>query len=166
MKKLDSNWIAGFTDGEGTFYVGINKNNHTLLGYQVLPEFRIVQHKIDVQLLYRIRDFFGSGVVRSNHEDRFELRIRNINFLHQKVIPFFFKYKLQTKKQLDFLKFSKVVNLMINKKYHLDLQGIVKIIDISSTMNKRSKQVTMEAKEEILKKIDNKNKDEEIVRSA
>jgi len=50
--KLDPNWIAGFTDGEGTFYVGINKNSTMKTGFQILPEFRIVQHKVDTKTLY------------------------------------------------------------------------------------------------------------------
>ena len=37
-----------------------------LQGYQVLPEFRIVQHKRDIKLLYGIKKFFGCGIVTYN----------------------------------------------------------------------------------------------------
>jgi hypothetical protein len=43
--KLDAQWIAGFVDGEGCFHIGINQNKDMLLGYQVLPEFVVTQHK-------------------------------------------------------------------------------------------------------------------------
>jgi hypothetical protein len=58
MKTLDPQWIAGFTDGEGTFYVGINPHTEMTAGFQILPEFRVVQHERDIQLLYKLKSFF------------------------------------------------------------------------------------------------------------
>jgi len=63
--KLEPNWVTGFTDGEGTFYVGINKNTTMAIGYQVLPEFRIVQHKKDIKVLYALKKFFWSRGCKS-----------------------------------------------------------------------------------------------------
>jgi hypothetical protein len=74
------------------------------------------------------------------------------------------KYKLQTKKSLDFIKFSKVIDMMVSKKYHLDLDGVIKIIDVACTMNRNDKQVALAIKNEIRRKLN--GKDEEIVRSA
>ena len=42
QERLDTRWITGFVDGEGCFYVGINKIQRMSLQWQVLPEFRIV----------------------------------------------------------------------------------------------------------------------------
>ena len=70
-RKLDPFWVSGFTDGEGTFYVGINKHSEMSAGFQVLPEFRIVQHEKDIKLLHKIKSFFGCGVVRRNHDSRY-----------------------------------------------------------------------------------------------
>jgi hypothetical protein len=36
------------------------------LGYQIMPEFTIVQHKRDLELLYAIKDYFNCGIVQSN----------------------------------------------------------------------------------------------------
>ena len=44
QERLDAKWIVGFTDGEGCFHISINKIPEMSLGWQVLPEFRIVQH--------------------------------------------------------------------------------------------------------------------------
>jgi len=44
QERLEAKWIVGFTDGEGCFHVSINKIPEMSLGWQVLPEFRIVQH--------------------------------------------------------------------------------------------------------------------------
>ena len=68
--NLEPEWVVGFVDGEGCFFVGINNNETLFTKKQVLPEFTIVQHKKDIDLLYALKDFFTCGVVRKNHGDR------------------------------------------------------------------------------------------------
>ena len=138
--KLDPNWICGFVDGEGTFYVGINKHNEMTSGYQVLPEFRVVQHVKDIQLLHALKNYFGCGVVRRNHDDRYELRIRKLETLTKCIVPFFQRYKLHTKKSLDFIKFAKILRLM-QKRKHLEKNGIIEIIRIAKQMNRQNKPI-------------------------
>ncbi len=147
--KINPAWVAGFVDGEGTFYVGINKNNTMSVGYQVLPEFRIVQHKKDIQLLYALKKFFDAGVVRVNHEDRYELRIRSLDHLDKIVIPFFDTNSLLTQKKFDFIKFKKIINLMKQNK-HIEKNGLTKIIDLASSMNRRDKPKALQIKNFIL----------------
>ncbi len=146
--KLDPNWVTGFTDGEGTFYVGINKNSTMTTNYQVLPEFRIVQHKKDIKLLYELKDFFQAGIVRINHDDRYELRIRSLKHINDMVIPHFEKYSLRTQKKFDFLKFKDIINLM-NLNLHLEINGLKKIIEISSKMNRAKKDKALEILSEL-----------------
>ena len=131
--ELNPHWVVGFVDGEGCFYVGVNRNRTTKTGYQVLPEFRIVQHKRDIQVLYALKKFFGCGVVRKNHDDRYELRIRKIECL-KKVVEFFEKHPLKTKKNVDFKKFRKIL-LMMERKEHLTKEGLIKILEIALKMN-------------------------------
>lgn len=150
--KIDPNWVAGFVDGEGTFYIGVNPNKTMKSGFQVLPEFRIVQHKKDIKLLYALKRFFGAGVVRINHDDRYEIRIRKLDVLASKIVPFFKKHQLHTSKKFDFIRFSKVIRLM-EEDEHLRLEGIVKIIDIASAMNRADKAKTLEIKKEIERRI-------------
>ena len=142
-------WVSGFVDGEGTFYVGINKNTTMTIGYQVLPEFRIVQHKKDMKLLHELKKYFNCGVVRINHDDRFELRIRSIEHINDNVIPHFDKYQLITQKKFDFIKFKKIINL-INQNKHITKNGLIEIIDISSRMNRKEKTKALEIKNVIL----------------
>jgi hypothetical protein len=150
--KIDPNWVAGFVDGEGTFYVGVNKNPTMKSGYQVLPEFRIVQHKKDIQLLYALKRFFGTGVVRVNHDDRYEIRIRNLDKLAVVIVPFFKKHQLHTQKKFDFIRFAKIISLMVSDE-HLKSEGILKIIDIASKMNRADKIKTLETRKEIENRI-------------
>ncbi len=146
--KFDPNWVAGFVDGEGTFYIGINKHPEMSIGYQVLPEFRIVQHKRDIKLLYALKNYFGAGVVRINHDDRYELSIRSIDHLKEIIIPFFAKHSLHTQKKFDFIKFKKIVAL-IERKEHLNKGGLKKIISIARLMNRQNKEKARTILEEI-----------------
>jgi hypothetical protein len=134
---LSAEWVVGFVDGEGCFYVGINRHPEMSVGYQVLPEFRVVQHERDVQVLYALKRFFRAGVVRRNHADRFELRIRKLAALTS-VVAFFEQHPLKTKKQQDFLKFRDIVRLM-KQGEHLHSEGLQQIITIALEMNREDK---------------------------
>ena len=130
---LDPNWVVGFVDGEGCFHVSLNRQPSMTAGYQVLPEFVVVQHKCDVQLLHAMKRFFRGGVVRQNHGDRYCLRIRKLNCLVE-TCRFFEKYPLKSKKAVDFAMFRKVVQAMVDRK-HLSQAGLIDIIDLVSGMN-------------------------------
>lgn len=132
--NLQTEWIVGFVDGEGCFHIGINQNNTLKCGYQVLPEFTVTQHKRDIQVLHALKKYFGCGVVRVNHGDRYCYRVRGFQHLQKIIVPFFEKHKLLTKKRVDFEKFRTVIN-MIEEKRHLTSEGLVKIREIQQTMN-------------------------------
>ena len=136
--KLNPYWVSGFVDGEGAFYVGINKNLTMKTGFQVLPEFRVVQHEKDIKVLYALKTYFGAGVVRVNHDTRQELRIRSLEHMNKFVIPHFDKYPLLTQKKFDFLKFKEIIKLM-NQEKHLSVDGVKEIIAIASKMNRQDK---------------------------
>ena len=131
---LNAQWIVGFVDGEGCFHIGINQNQEMKLGVQVLPEFTVVQHQVDEQVLYALKAYFGCGVVRKNHGTRLSYRVRGHQNLLQRIIPFFEKHQLKTRKRIDFAKFRKVV-LLMEKGEHLTQNGVEKIRQIKATMN-------------------------------
>ena len=134
---LETQWIVGFVDGEGCFHVGINPHAEMSAGYQVLPEFTVVQHERDVDVLHSMKDFFGCGVVRRNHGDRMAYRVRSKEHLLERIIPFFHKHPLKTKKNIDFLKFRDVV-LRMDKGVHLTAVGVEEIRAIAAQMNRGS----------------------------
>ena len=135
---LNAQWIVGFVDGEGCFHIGINQNDTMKLGIQVLPEFTVVQHEIDEQVLYAFKAYFQCGVVRKNHGTRLSYRVRGQENLLQRIIPFFEKHQLKTRKRVDFQKFRKVI-LMMEQKEHLNEDGLEKIRQIKATMNSNKK---------------------------
>ena len=145
--ELTPDWVVGFVDGEGCFFVGINQHKEMTTGYQVLPEFTVVQHERDVPVLYALKRFFGCGVVRRNHADRYAYRVRNLKCI-EKVIAFFERHKLKTKKRVDFLRFRKVC-LMMKEGKHLEREGLLRIIDIALKMNTADRPRLLEIKKKI-----------------
>ena len=133
---LEAQWIVGFVDGEGCFHIGINKNLTMTCKIQILPEFTVVQHKKNIQVLYALKEHFKCGVVRVNHGDRYAYRVRGLNNINTSVIPFFEKHQLKTKKNVDFIKFRKVVKIMmLEQNKHLTFEGIEEIKKVKETMN-------------------------------
>ncbi len=129
MTKFDPQWIVGFTDGEGCFHIGISKNDTYVVGYQVLLEFTITQHKKNEKLLNNIKNYFNCGVVRFQNEDIMCYRVRNFKHILEIIIPFFEKHNLKTLKHVDFQRFRRV-GLLIEKNDHLTKEGLEKIRNI------------------------------------
>ena len=145
--ELSPEWVVGFVDGEGCFFIGIQEHPEMTMGYQILPEFVVVQHERDIQILYALKRFFKCGVVRKNHGDRFAYRVRKLECLGR-IVEFFESYSLKTKKNVDFRKFTKIV-LMMKKREHLTREGMIEIVKVALEMNTRNR----ERLHEILKKL-------------
>ena len=141
--QLDAQWITGFVDGEGCFHVSINPHKEMTIGYQVLPEFTVVQHQRDVGVLYALKNHFKCGVVRTNHGDRMAYRVRSCQHLNERIIPFFIKHQLKTKKNVDFKKFRQIL-LMMERGLHLTENGIEEIRAIAMQMNNKGKDSSLE----------------------
>ena len=154
QERLDINWIVGFTDGEGCFHISINKLDGMSLGWQVLPEFRIVQHEKDEAVLYKLKDYFGFGDVRINNTDenatRKGFRVRGLENLKE-IVKFFEENKLQTSKRKNFEIFAEVIQLMNNKE-HLTKEGLDKIAKLVSEMNRKPNLKYLESSETIRQK--------------
>ena len=140
--KLEAQWIVGFVDGEGCFHIAINKNDTMTSGYQVLPEFTVVQHDKDVKVLHALKAYFGCGVVRVNRKDktstRMAYRVRSVRHLLDIISPFFLEHQLKTQKHVEFRKFRKVL-LMMDKGKHLTREGFEEIQGIANQMNRKKK---------------------------
>lgn len=146
--ELSADWVVGFVDGEGCFHVSLTRHPEMTSGFQVLPEFVVVQHMRDVQILQALKRFFGGGVVRPNHGDRHCLRIRKLSVL-KTVCDFFEKHPLKTKKNSDFQKFRRILQLM-DQQQHLTKEGLLEVIDISMAMNSNERPSLEKVKQELI----------------
>lgn len=147
-------WIVGFVDGEGCFSIPIFRNATTRLGWQVQPEFVVVQGGRSAHVLDELRQFFGCGKVsvnrrQDNHREHMHRwAVRSVVDLDQRIVPFFERYPLRTAKAEEFEKFSTVVR-MVRAGKHLSAAGMGRIAAIAETMNFRRPSRFLESSEAI-----------------
>ena len=148
-------YITGFVEGEGTFHVAIYEDKLMKQGIKIIPEFHVNQSQLRSITLEAIKKYFNCGYIKVNHrtnpkDDTLVYVVRNNQDLREKIIPFFEKYSLLSKKKESFKIFSQIVWMMF-KKEHLKNIGIRKIINLSYKMNGNGK-YRMVKKEKLLKK--------------
>ena len=131
---LNPYWVSGFIDGEGSFFVGIQKNHSMALGYQVQLQFSITQHNRDTELMNKFIEFFNAGNVTNDGPTKKQFRIRDFKEI-ETLVTFLEKYPLLTQKKLDYQDFCKVYDIM-KKGLHLTSQGLDEIQNIKSKMNR------------------------------
>ena len=127
-------FITGFVDGEGSFSISIIRHNGFNTGWCVKPIFQIGLHKKDLSLLEQIKSFFSVGSIYKDGSQMVHFRVESVKDLVL-VISHFDKYPLITQKQVDYLLFKQVFNL-INRKEHLTMAGLQKIISIKFSINR------------------------------
>jgi LAGLIDADG DNA endonuclease family protein len=132
--KLNPNWVTGFTDGEGSFMILLEKNKKSENKWQVKPCFQIALHTKDKDLLLQIKSFFGGIGNINTYSNLTSYKVIKINDIIKIIIPHFEKYSLITQKQADFIIFKNIVEL-ISKGEHLNEKGLVKIINFRASLN-------------------------------
>lgn len=129
-KVLDPDWITGFVDAEGCFHVTLINNSK---GAGLI--FKVTQHARDAELLKKFVDYFKCGRYYTSTNTAGDYVVTKFNDINSEIIPFFYKYPLQSTKALDFYDFKQVAQLMV-KKAHLTPQGLTRIKLFRSGMNK------------------------------
>ena len=129
-------FITGLTDAEGSFIVQIIKDDSRKLGYFVLVSFELALNVKDRLLLDLLKETMGNtGNIHYNpQDDTFKYKVSNLEGLINFVIPYFQLYPLHTQKRSDFELFVRII-LIINRKEHLTLEGLQKIINLKASMN-------------------------------
>jgi len=149
---ISDDYIAGFVDGEGMFYIGIvpsTGSSRNKSGWQVIYFFKVSQNPNGKYVLDSIKKRLKCGYIKSNskpgsRDKTLAFVVRDLPSIKKYVIPFF-QENLVIKRQV-FQKFSKVVDLVSQRK-HLEKDGMKKILDIAYSMNTGKRKVS---KEEIL----------------
>lgn len=138
IKSISPYWITGFADAESSFVVKIGKDTTRKFSVRVIPVFCIELHKKDLLLIKKIQSFFEIGTVilrQRTGKSTVIYSVQSLKNLTEIIIPHFKQYPLLTEKKADFILFTRVVDLM-NQKKHLELNGLNKIISIRASMNK------------------------------
>jgi hypothetical protein len=147
-EEISNEYLAGFADGEGCFYVGIVPARTTKFGWQIIVEFRVSQNPQGKRILEAFRERLGCGTIKPNHRlsltDKTSVFVvRDQSELLSKVVPFFERYPIHSGKRMQFEKF-KTVLLMIQEGKHLTREGFIDIVEIASQMNSKNKRYRKE----------------------
>ncbi len=136
-ETIDPNWFAGFTSGDGSFSVEIQRSSSYKIGFQVIIKFSISQHTRDLELLKCFINFIGGGLVKER-KDTSEFVVVKLSLLTEKLIPLFQKYPIHGVKYENFKDFCKIVELM-NSNAHRTPEGLENIRLIKAGMNRGRK---------------------------
>ena len=124
-------FISGFSDAEGCFNVGLQKNPNGK--FYVRPLFQIKVHSKDNLLLMRIKDYFGGigNIYISSKDSKF--MVRSLDEV-LKIISHFDNYPLITKKKSDFILFKQIIHKMVEGE-HFSAKGLQEIVNIRASIN-------------------------------
>jgi len=129
----DGYYIAGFTDGEGSFNVSLKKRNDYVGEWKITASFNISQK--DRVILSWIKKILGCGTLRERLDGVVYYEVTNVTSLKEKIIPFFIKFNfISSRKKTNFSIFKQIVELM-SEKEHLNAEGLKKVLQLRETLN-------------------------------
>ena len=130
-KDLKNHWLAGFSDADASFQIKIlNRNNKV----EVRLNFQIDQKKDNI--LLSIKDFIGGNIGYRKSQDTYYYGSTSFGSA-KNVVNYFDYFHLLSSKHINYLKWRKAY-LIIQKKDHLNKDGLEKIIKLKNTMNRLS----------------------------
>lgn len=138
--------MAGFSDADASF--------------QIKTINRIMRNKAEIRLNFQIdqksnlllnmiKNYLGGNIGYRESQDTYYYGSTSFGSA-KKVIQYFDRFNLQSKKHISYLKWRKVYILIQNKE-HLTEKGLVKIFKIKSLINRHEKDTTIQDK--VLTKI-------------
>ena len=126
-------YLAGFTDGEGSFNVSFRKRGDYAMPWKVSLCFNVSQR--DKVVLTLFMEHLKCGTMRNRPDGVWYYEVNTHTAIVENVIPFFDCFGfLSAKKQRDFAKFKQIARL-IQDGHHLSKEGIYQILEIRREMN-------------------------------
>lgn len=94
MSRISDDYLIGFVEGEGVFYVGIVPSKETTSGWQVIYFFKVSQNPSGRLVLDYFKERLNCGYIKANSKTDLSDKslafvVRNYNDLINRVIPFF-----------------------------------------------------------------------------
>jgi hypothetical protein len=128
-------YLAGFADGEGCFCIAIKNQKSAKVRWVLDPIFHVTQHKDNSEILYQYQKLLECGIVikKYGQPDTMQFVVQSRKELIERVIPFFKKYKLITKKK-SFKIFAEVVE-SLDDHAHDDKSEFIKLLKKAYYMN-------------------------------
>lgn len=99
-------YLAGFTDGEGSFNVTFRRRQDYRMPWKVSLCFNVSNR--DKVILALFKRYLQCGTLRQREDGIWYYEVNNFNAIRDHVIPFFEQFRfLSAKKKRDFSKFKK-----------------------------------------------------------
>lgn len=140
-RELLNYWIAGLVDGEGSFSVAIMRHptQRMKFGWIINPCFQVYQHEKHREVLELCRFVFGTGSIyrKSGIHPVLNFSVDSRKNLIERVIPFFERYPLVTKK--DTFNIFRDIVFSMERKEHWTKEGFKKIVELAFQMNQQGK---------------------------
>jgi LAGLIDADG endonuclease len=144
-------YLAGFTDGEGSFDVSFRPRDDYRAPWKISLCFNISQR--DPVILALFKRHLRCGTMRRRHDGVWYYEVNNLDPIVENVIPFFERFKfLSAKKKRDFQKFKRIAAI-IREGRHRSRSGVEEILAIRRDMNDGGKRRYSD--EEILRRLEN-----------
>ena len=133
-ERISDEYFAGFSDGEGCFYVGFSKRADLPLGWQVITEFHLSQNPQGKLILEAFQERLGCGYIKPNHskssrDKTWVLIVKDRKDLRERLVPFFQRHPIRSQKANDFKVFTQVLDV-IERGEHLAREGFNKIVEL------------------------------------
>ena len=126
-------YLAGFTDGEGSFNLSFRPRQDYRLPWKLALCFNISQR--DPVILSQFKRHLECGTMRQRQDGVWYYEVNSMKPILENVIPFFRRFHfLSAKKKRDFAKFVELAELFKAGK-HLCREGIEEILRIRRDMN-------------------------------
>jgi hypothetical protein len=131
--KFTNDWIAGFTQSDGSFVVTFSKQNKGI-PIRPVPVFNITQSITELDLFVALQKHLGVGKLYKNRQNVVFV-VKSIDEIVNTILPLFDKHQVRGGKLLAYNIFKKV-SLMIKNKKHLTVEGTLQILNLAYFMNK------------------------------
>ena len=148
----DIGWyLAGFTDGEGSFNVSFRPRLDYRSPWKVSLCFNISQR--DPVILAQFKRHLRCGTMRQRQDGVWYYEVNHLTPILENVIPFFDRFSfLSAKKKRDFAKFKRLAEILRSGK-HRSREGVEEILKIRADMNDGGKRRYSD--DEIRKRFEN-----------
>lgn len=132
LPPINSDFIRGLTDGDGSFFLGFQSNG------KITASYTVIQESSCRDVLEELQKFFDCGKIYDLKSKSSRFNVQNLDDICNKIIPFFKDNVLITEKKTHFNLFSNACELLQNKSYKTE-KGMMEIINLAYNINKDGK---------------------------
>jgi len=141
--KIDLNWLAGFTEGDDSFFIGLGNSPKSKLGVQLTLNISWTQnHRKTLELI--ASQFKGYWSYNKTHKF-WVYNIKRKSEIQKLLFSVFVNHPLYGIKRYDYLDLKRACELF-NTKQHLTESGLELLLEIKYIMNSRRTSVSIQSK--------------------